>query len=404
MGGRWDSDVYAVATAFLRYVRANGYTNWVPGIEAFNAAVNQCRDLPWVRYTRENPKARAAITAVIERLRQSEFTDIERRKDGTTQTARVYFRVKAGRPSFPAVRSILRDPSNRGVDLARLLSDVEAGPPGRQLDHKAPRLVKSSQPSSGTFKLSVFAEHSKDSRVSEAARAAEAVKAQTVGQSSEAPRNPWTNIPSAPPFVLDSDRNIVEAFNRTAGDDVRIQTRLLPEPYVGRPDALVVLLLNNPGLGGGEFELHRKPEFIDRVLSCLRQERADYPNFYLHPRATGDGAEWHRRIFKSLILDFGLQAVANAVLDLEYFPYHSRDFPRGVWLPSQAYTQHLLRTALKRGAAVLVSRGRDMWEAAVPELRNYKHAFYSNSLRNAAVSAGNYPVGYGVIRELVRLC
>jgi len=41
--------------------------------------------------------------------------------------------------------------------------------------------------------------------------------------------------------VLDGDRDAIEEFNRRARPDFRIETDLLPEPFVGRLDAHVDL-------------------------------------------------------------------------------------------------------------------------------------------------------------------
>jgi hypothetical protein len=92
---RWGDDLEQVARSFLTFVRLNGrYGAWVPGIEAFNAAIEECCQLPWVLYTSKNPKGRIAITSVIERLMETEFTDIEREKRGSTRSARVFFRMR----------------------------------------------------------------------------------------------------------------------------------------------------------------------------------------------------------------------------------------------------------------------------------------------------------------------
>jgi hypothetical protein len=91
------TEVEAVARAFLRHVRENGRGGtWVRGIAAFKAALDECRALEWVRYIEENPKARSAITSVIERLMEKEFADIEKDKRGTARSAPVFYRVRPG--------------------------------------------------------------------------------------------------------------------------------------------------------------------------------------------------------------------------------------------------------------------------------------------------------------------
>ena len=70
--------------------------------------------------------------------------------------------------------------------------------------------------------------------------------------------------------------------------------------------------------------------------------------------------------------DFGLEVIARRVFVLELFPYHSKQFGRAV-VPSQAYTYHLLRRAIRRDALVIVMRGWRIWTLAVPELLAHGH-------------------------------
>jgi hypothetical protein len=77
---------------------------------------------------------------------------------------------------------------------------------------------------------------------------------------------------------------------------------------------------------------------------------------------------------------------------LEFFPYHSRSFggPR-IGVPSQEYTFHLLREALRRRSHIVVLRSYDRWLGAVPELG--KHAarlvHRVSNPRSPSLSPGN---------------
>lgn len=210
-------------------------------------------------------------------------------------------------------------------------------------------------------------------------------------------RNPWTALPLRAPFVLDGDRAAIDAFNRKASADRRIETDLLPEPYVGRLDAPIVLLLLNPGVSDEDFALHRRAAFRARVRACHRQKPTAYANYYLAPAITGPGAKWVTRVMRPLLVEFGAKAVANCVTLLEYFPYHARKFAhRSVRIPSQDFTFDLLRSAISRDAAIFITRGEDDWQAAVPELLDYPRAFTTRSKQNVVVSPNNCPVGYAV--------
>jgi hypothetical protein len=142
--------------------------------------------------------------------------------------------------------------------------------------------------------------------------------------------NPWPALRPRVLFVLDGDRAAIDVFNREASDSTRVQTALLPEPFVGRLAAPIILLLLNPGVSDEDFALHRLPKFRDRVRRCHRQEAVPYPNYHLDPAVTGPGARWEARwvtrVTRPLLKEFGAQTVAANVTLLEYFPYHTRRF------------------------------------------------------------------------------
>lgn len=204
--------------------------------------------------------------------------------------------------------------------------------------------------------------------------------------------------------MLAQDRPAVEAFNRTATERTRVETSLLPEPWVGCTDAPILLLLLNPGMSDDDLALHRRPAFRRRIFACHRRELAPFPNYYLDPDVTGPGARWTARILRPLVAEFGAQAVANAVGALEFFPYHSRSFAHHrLRVPSQEFTFSLLRSAIGRGAVVFVTRGRGLWEAAVPELRGYERTFRTNSVQNVVISPRNCPEGWEAARNAARM-
>lgn len=211
--------------------------------------------------------------------------------------------------------------------------------------------------------------------------------------------NPWLKLPPEPPFVLPEDRPAIETFNRSAVPDYRVETALMPEPFVGRPDAPILLLLLNPGVSDDDFALHEQPDFRQRVRACHHRQSATYANYFLDPDVSGPGARWMSRVLGSLIREFGAQTVATGVASLEYFPYHSRRFAHHrLRVPSQRYGFDLLRAAIRRDAAIFVTRGARIWEEAVPELRGCHRAFRTRSVQNVAISPRNCPEGYEAAR------
>jgi hypothetical protein len=171
-------------------------------------------------------------------------------------------------------------------------------------------------------------------------------------------QNPWICLPDTPPYVLDTDAEPIQTFNATANDRSRVETELLPEPFVGRLDAPIFMLLLNPGVEGSEFVTHRDPTFIAAVRGCHRQEETDYPQYFLAPNAVGPGVSWNRRVLKPLIAEFGLRAISQNVTLLEYFPYHSVGFAHHrMRVPSQEFGFYVLREAVRRDCVIFVGSG-----------------------------------------------
>ena len=227
------------------------------------------------------------------------------------------------------------------------------------------------------------------------------------------PPNPWPALPTQPPFVLPEDRPALEAFNRAPRQlikgDFRVETRMLPEPFVGRLNAPIIILLLNPGIAAEpavaeeDLRLHQDPEFREIVRRCHRQAATPYPNYFFDPAVTGPGARWNGRVLRRLVGEFGAPSVANGVTALEYFPYHSLRFAhRRLRVPSQQFTFDALRAAIQRDAVVFVTRGKAAWEEAVPELTAYTRAFFTRSVQNVAVSPKNCPAGYDAALEALR--
>jgi hypothetical protein len=194
---------------------------------------------------------------------------------------------------------------------------------------------------------------------------------------------------------LSEDRDLVALFNRRATPYTRLETDLLPEPFVGRLDAPIVLLTLNPGVADGDFALHRLASFQSQVRACYRQEPTEWPYYYLDPTLDGPGASWSRRVLAPLISATGLEVVARGVVLFDYFPYHSRRFAHHrLRIPSQEYGFAAIRRAVANAAAVFITRGRKIWEAAIPELSTHPRLFRTNSVQNIVISPRNAPTGW----------
>lgn len=90
--------------------------------------------------------------------------------------------------------------------------------------------------------------------------------------------NPWLQLPAEPPYVLPADRPFVDRFNERARDRHRIRLEIIPEPYLGNPDAPVVLLNLNPGFVDDDRGLLLEPPFNDAARANLEHRHPECCN------------------------------------------------------------------------------------------------------------------------------
>jgi hypothetical protein len=208
-------------------------------------------------------------------------------------------------------------------------------------------------------------------------------------------------LPDEPPYVLPEDEKVL-AFDRKGRGIHALELNLIPEPFVGRPDAPVLLLGNNPGVKGDESRNARqKPAFRDRMRdNLLHRLSPSFPFLFLDPDPgiASPGKGWWERKLKRLLDEFGpdedaaRRILARSVLAVEYFPYVSHRYRhRKLTLPSQGYSFGLVRNAMKRGAVIVLTRGRRRWERAVEELGTYPRCFRLVEVQRAPISPGNFP-------------
>jgi len=138
--------------------------------------------------------------------------------------------------------------------------------------------------------------------------------------------NPWLNLRSQPPFVLEMDNGDVRDYNSRHGNDAKLALNLIPEPYIGDPKtAKLVLLLLNPGVGEEDDKAHADPHFRDVLFQNLRGDLRDYPFYPLNPAfRTTPSAKWWLPRLQCLMKETGFSAevLSKKLLAIEWFPYH----------------------------------------------------------------------------------
>ena len=208
--------------------------------------------------------------------------------------------------------------------------------------------------------------------------------------------NPWQRLPLDAPFVLPEDHAAIANFNASAPGEKFVHLEVLPEPFLGRPDVVVLGL--NPGFKDTDLVQHRDPAFAIRSRCNLLHGPANYPFYLLDPEI--ERTKWWERKLGALIQRTDLQTVARGVLCVEYFPYHSRRFGhRWLALASQQYSFGLVRQSLQRDAVIILLRSERLWFAAMPELASYRRLYRIKNPQNPTLSVRNCPEGYDRVVE-----
>jgi len=211
-------------------------------------------------------------------------------------------------------------------------------------------------------------------------------------------QNPWQELPATSPYLLDIDRVVVTENKAKFKADTDLHFELLPEPFLGNPNAPLILLNLNPGYSPDDITYHQQKSFIDLSVANLNHHPLVYPFFLLDPNLSAPGRVWWERKLSALIRDTNRETVAKKVLCVEYFPYHSRKFGHHkMRLPSQEYSFHLVRQAMARNAVIVLMRSKKLWYSAVPELKEYQSLFSVRNVQNPTISLGNLPESYASI-------
>ena len=218
--------------------------------------------------------------------------------------------------------------------------------------------------------------------------------------------NPWLSLPSSPPFVLSSDREFIAKHNeRYGGTDFEVHLTALPEPHTGNTQAGVVLLSLNPGHTEGDATEHADPTYAAVIRSCHAESPVRYPFYPLDPAYQQMLAgQWWMKKTRALREVVGVDAVAQGLLCVQFFPYHSRRYRPllgGAKIPSQEWGFQLVLEAISRNAVIVLMRNRVAWFRALPQLAQYdsRRLFELQNRRNPTISSKNCPRGFEIICE-----
>jgi hypothetical protein len=205
--------------------------------------------------------------------------------------------------------------------------------------------------------------------------------------------NPWLDLPPSPPYVLPMDAPQVDAYNeklrRPNQAQYRFDLDLMPAPFMGNPEARLVLLARNPGISRGDHEAHRDADFAETLRANIqgRPEAQAAVGLLNRFRDLPTGVYW-RPLFRWLLERVrSCDDLASRVLIVEFQPYRSIEYKQ-VTLPSQRYGFHLVHNAVENGATVVLL-GPAEWRIAVPELVSYQKVVPLRNIRRPYLSPGN---------------
>jgi hypothetical protein len=181
--------------------------------------------------------------------------------------------------------------------------------------------------------------------------------------------NPWLKLPSQAPYVLEIDREWIEAYNQKKDNpDHKIDTLLIPEPFIGSPQsARLVLLSLNPGRDEEDAKVHANSDFRAALFRNLRHEPQGYPFYPLNPDFSGTPcAKWWLKLTKQLIDGLDRTVVAERLFVIEWFPYHSKKSglpkgPKKFACESQWYSCQLAQEMRGKDALMVLLRSPDHW-------------------------------------------
>lgn len=235
--------------------------------------------------------------------------------------------------------------------------------------------------------------------------------------------DPWVVIREKSYYLLKSDKAFISKIYRDKKlkPEHKFHFKLLPEPFLGRVDAPIIILNLNPGYSECDRRWHRKQVFKELSLANLAHNAAEYPFYPLHPKIRcSPGGMWWSARFKPLINSLtntnnkvskeeAIKKIANGILCVEYFPYHSekwRSFSIDNEMPSQSYSFKLVQAAISREnpPLILLLRNKKGWFENVQGLANMEFNEASNKqgrlhvlkkgTRSTHISEKNFPNCY----------
>ena len=248
--------------------------------------------------------------------------------------------------------------------------------------------------------------------------------------------NPWADnigswLKESERYMLKEDQKVLDSKNLTE----KFELKLLPEPYIGNREAPIYLLNLNPSVE--DLLFLPDPEEIKPLKARLKShmicnylfyenknewikcdEYLKFKFYHLDPEYKYfQGFWWWYSKLKKLLeglqkdnkLYDSFKIVANSFFNVEYMPYHSKQYIDIVCrLPSQEFNFGLVGTALKEDKIIIIMKGKKQWMRAIPGLESHHKVYTLKSPQNSVISENNLStingaeVGDAVFKRLIK--
>jgi len=215
-------------------------------------------------------------------------------------------------------------------------------------------------------------------------------------------KNPWRTFnPTVDEIkVHESDLPYFVGFNKgmgaRKGNDKKqylLAEHLEPHPYLGNPQAEVLVLMANPGVNDKEKnpKFRMNPQKLQHNRQNLRHENLDSFKSRIHsPDNPKLESEWFKPRVRELVQATSVDRVTKGIFLVNFHAYHSRSWhPIPFTFPTQHYSFHLVSEAVSRDALIIMSRNMLGWFTAIPSLFDHRNRIEFVSSRSVYLSEGN---------------
>lgn len=185
--------------------------------------------------------------------------------------------------------------------------------------------------------------------------------------------NPWLNI-SISDTIADCDKSFLQNLPESLLS--RFEFRTLPEPFHGNPESIVYILSGNPAANAIDLNYINQPSYEKEIVEELKHDNTDF--LWLRQEESivdSNGIPYPAyKWWKNRTKELRIGTLHPNLFCIEAFPYHSKnagDFMKIENLPSNEYTDDLIRDAISKEKYIILMRCRSYWYKRIPELIGY---------------------------------